>query len=200
MVGALIGGVGVKRLNGLRGGGAMLVGLALAAPAWAVYDPVFRDGFDPVPTYYVAVNGGSDSNPGTRALPWKTIGKAVSAATGVPAGSVIYIAPGVYLEKVVVQRDDITLAGYRNTPGDQPPILADLAPTEPIATVPELPEFDPSDMPLLDGGDRSADTTGIMIRERHGVSVRNINIRRYGAGVFTGHTADSDDDPALAFR
>lgn len=160
--------------------------MLVAAPAAAVYDPVFRDGFDPVPTYYVSVANGSDANPGTLALPWKTINKAVSAATAVPPGSVIYVKAGTYPEQVVVQRDDISLVGYRSTPGDQPPILANLAPTGPGAAVPELPAFDPADMPLLDGGARTREVA-IDMRGRRRITLRNLNIRNYnGYGILAG--------------
>ncbi|PWB53642.1 MAG: hypothetical protein C3F06_05875 [Candidatus Methanoperedenaceae archaeon] len=49
-------------------------------------------------TYYVAKNG-SDSNPGTKTLPWLTITKAANTAI---AGDIVYVANGTYHEKVVV--------------------------------------------------------------------------------------------------
>jgi hypothetical protein len=49
-------------------------------------------------TYFVATNG-KNSNPGTRASPWRTIQK---AANTVPPGSVVCVRGGVYNEVVVV--------------------------------------------------------------------------------------------------
>jgi Right handed beta helix region len=50
-------------------------------------------------TFFVATNG-SDSDPGTKAKPWRTIQK---AANSVPAGSTVEIRGGVYRERVVVR-------------------------------------------------------------------------------------------------
>lgn len=45
-------------------------------------------------TYYVNAATGLDTNPGTKALPWKTLTKAITTA---PAGvAYIYVAPGTY--------------------------------------------------------------------------------------------------------
>ena len=54
-------------------------------------------------TYYVRPDG-NDSNTGlgsTTALAWRTVQKAVGA-TGISSGDTVYIAPGTYLEQVVV--------------------------------------------------------------------------------------------------
>ena len=158
---------------------------AAAHPASAVYDPVFRDGFETVPAFYVSASTGSDGNPGTQAQPWKTINRAVKRIDGAPAGSIVHVRAGSYSENVVFGRDDITLAGYRNTPGDQPPILAD-ATINPDNGDPVFPDFDPEEMPLLDGGDR-ASGIGIDLRDRRRISVRNINIRNYAVGVLAGN-------------
>ena len=55
-------------------------------------------------TYYVRPNG-SDSNAGTGPATnqaWATIQKALGATSGVVGGDIIYVAPGHYLEQVVV--------------------------------------------------------------------------------------------------
>ena len=57
--------------------------------------------------YFVATNG-SNSNPGTQALPWKTISKAVQT---VRAGNTVYVRGGVYTEQV-----DITKSGTQEKP------------------------------------------------------------------------------------
>ena len=167
-------------------GAALALVLAVAPlPADAVYDPVFHDGFERVPAYYVSASTGSDGNPGTQAQPWKTINRAVKNANGAPAGSIVHVQAGAYDEDVVFKRDDITLAGYRSTPGDQPPILVD-APINPGNGDPVFPDFDPTQMPLLDGGDR-ASGIGIDLRDRRRISVRNINVRNYAVGVLAGN-------------
>jgi hypothetical protein len=51
-------------------------------------------------TYYVAPTG-NDSNPGTQALPWKTIQK---AANTLAAGDTVIVAAGTYPERVQVTR------------------------------------------------------------------------------------------------
>lgn len=50
--------------------------------------------------YYVAPNG-SDSSPGTRSMPFRTIQKAASLAQ---AGDVIYVSAGTYTESVTITR------------------------------------------------------------------------------------------------
>ncbi len=51
-------------------------------------------------TYYVSTSG-SDSNPGTQSLPWRTIGK---AGNSVSAGDTLYIRGGVYKEAMTLSR------------------------------------------------------------------------------------------------
>jgi len=68
-------------------------------------------------TYYVATRG-NDASPGTKAKPWRTIGK---AARTLSAGDTVYIRAGVYKEMVVPQNSGlsgqyITYAAY---PGEQ---------------------------------------------------------------------------------
>ncbi len=68
---------------------------------------------------YVDTVNGNDSNPGTQALPFKTIGKGVSVATAVVAttGSRIIVNPGTY-------RESITFA---NSPAGSLPITVEAA-------------------------------------------------------------------------
>lgn len=58
--------------------------------------------------YYVAKNG-SDSNPGTLALPWLTIGK---AARTLAAGDTVHVKAGTYNEKVTIRVQGNATAGY----------------------------------------------------------------------------------------
>lgn len=64
-------------------------------------------------TYYVDING-NDSNPGSEALPWRTIQK---AANSLQAGDMVYVKQGTYNERVVPQNSGtatayITYAAY----------------------------------------------------------------------------------------
>lgn len=166
---------------------ALLAFSGLAAQAHAVYDPVFKTGFETVPTFYVSASNGNNGNPGTLAQPWKTISHAVQDSNGAPSGSVVYVAAGIYNEHVVVARDNLTLIAYKATPGDQPPVLVSL-PIDP-STLADGYEFNPADMPLLDGGDR---TSGVafMMRNRKGITLRNFSIRGYAAGIRAGHQSN----------
>lgn len=74
-------------------------------------------------TYYVSVNGGSDSNPGTEAAPWKTI---KYAAAKMNAGDTTYVRGGTYnqddliwFRKSGTQSAPIKLL---NAPGETPKI------------------------------------------------------------------------------
>jgi hypothetical protein len=66
----------------------------------------------PSDTYYVAITG-RDSNPGTSAAPWRTIGKAVAVA---PAGSTILVRTGTYAP-FTVSRGHLEI---KADPGDSP--------------------------------------------------------------------------------
>ena len=157
--------------------------LASAAAPISAYDRVWASGFESIPTYYVATNG-SNSNPGTRAAPWKTITYAVDGSPA-PAGSTIYVAAGTYNEAVNVKKNGISLIGYKTEPGDQPLVLAnvpiDMGDDNPF------PAFDPSEMPLLDYGDRS-NGYGFLVQGRRDVSIRNFNIRNTKYGVSAGNS------------
>ncbi len=139
------------------------------------------------PAYYVSVNSGHDNNAGTRSAPWKTITRAVRSDSGVQPGSTIFVEAGTYPEQVVVQKDDIRLIGYKNTPGDQPPILVNQAIDS--ATLGSGYPFNANDM-LLDGGNR-ASGTGIDLRGRQKVTVRNFSLHRYAIGVNTGSASQN---------
>ena len=82
-------------------------------PTWfTVFLPLINKGVTPVPppnlTGYFVATTGSDSNPGTQALPWKTISKAVRT---VGAGDAVYVRGGIYTEQV-----DITKSGTQEKP------------------------------------------------------------------------------------
>lgn len=157
--------------------------------AQAYYDRVFRDGFDPA--YYVAANSGSDSSNGSRQNPWKTINRAVKNANGAPAGATVYVAPGTYQEAVVFARNDLSLIGYQNTPGDQPPILADVpVDTSQIVanSIDAFPPFDPTQMPLVLGADRAVSMC-VDLTDVTGITIKNLNIRNCKYGFYAGKSS-----------
>ncbi|MEO5560888.1 MAG: hypothetical protein ABIO49_13270 [Dokdonella sp.] len=162
--------------------------LASAAAPVSAYDRVLADGFESIPTYYVATTG-DNANPGTRALPWKTIKYAVGDSSPTPAGSVIYVAAGTYIEQVTVAKDGVSLIGYKAEPGDQPRVLANVPIYMDLSQTDDerFPAFDPAEMPLLDHGDRSTGF-GFLVQDRQNVTIRNFNIRNYAYGVSAGNS------------
>ncbi len=72
-------------------------------------------------TYYVSP-AGSDANPGTQALPWKTIQK---AANTLAAGDTVLIRAGTYNQRLFITRGGSATGGYityKNYPGETPVI------------------------------------------------------------------------------
>jgi hypothetical protein len=82
--------------------GTALVTVALFALIASIGATAFAD------TYYVATNG-NDKNPGTLALPWRTIQKACNT---VSAGSTVQIRAGRYHEKVQVNVSGSAAGGW----------------------------------------------------------------------------------------
>jgi hypothetical protein len=68
-------------------------------------------------TYHVSSSSGSDSNPGTVGLPFRTIQRAVNVAS---AGDTILVGPGTYHEAVVINTPNLTIQGLDST---NPPVL-----------------------------------------------------------------------------
>lgn len=64
-------------------------------------------------THHINTSTGNDTNTGlSPAQAWKTIGRANdTAATSVPTGSVVCIAPGTYYEAIQPRRDGVTYRG-----------------------------------------------------------------------------------------
>lgn len=141
--------------------------------------------------YFLDADKGNDSNPGTKDKPWKTLTYAVSKASPAPNGSTFFVKAGYYREAgVVVQKNGITISGYREKPNDSPLIIADSGHAIDLltvtgsgkqATVPVVRE-----MPVLAGFDRDGDTTGINVRGTTGVTIRNIAITGYLRGLVAG--------------
>ena len=88
-------------LVAIFGCGYEAVGSALPSHQDETESPADRStaSTSPASTYYVAPDG-HDLNPGTEALPWRTIQK---AADTLVAGDTVYIKAGVYEEQVIPQ-------------------------------------------------------------------------------------------------
>ncbi len=81
----------------------ILVSIAVAGSAAAQLPTYAQVGSERLTcTRYVSTSG-NDANPGTAALPWRTINKAVRASTGLGGGAVVCVAEGTYNERVDVQ-------------------------------------------------------------------------------------------------
>lgn len=129
-------------------------------------------------TYYVSSTG-NDANTGTLTLPWKTV---THAATIAQAGDIVYVKAGLYAEAAIFSNSGssgkpILFQGYKNTPGDEPPLLVNNAD-------PHKP-FDSNDMPTFDGGDR-ANGIGFYCEDQRYLVFKNFQIRNYAYGFFGG--------------
>ncbi len=162
--------------------------LASAAAPASAYDRILVDGFESIPTFYVATTG-DDANPGTLDSPWRTIAYAVGDSSPAPDGSVIYVAAGTYTDQVTVAKDGISLIGYKTAPGDQPRVLANVPIYMDLTQTDDerFPAFDPAEMPLLDHGNR-ASGFGFLVQGRQNITIRNFNIRNYAYGVSAGNS------------
>lgn len=129
-------------------------------------------------SYYVSSTG-NNANPGTLALPWKTITHAASIAD---AGDVVFVKAGLYNENVVLSRSGIsgkpiTFQGYKSIPGDEPPLLVNNG--DPYKA------YDNSDMPTFDGGNR-LDGIGFNCRNQRFLIIKNFQIENYAYGFIAG--------------
>ncbi len=113
----------------------------------AVYGPVLAE------TYYVDKNHGSasDSNPGTPALPWKTIGHATET---ISAGDTLYIRAGIYYEPVYIENSGI--------PEDYILISAY-----------------PGETPIIDGTGVTSSGTGIVLNKDY-IKIAGLEIQNWG--------------------
>jgi hypothetical protein len=106
--------------------------------------------------YFVSISG-LDTNPGTEALPWRTIQK---AANSLAAGDTAWVRTGIYKERVTVNVSGNPTGGpvsFRAFPGEKP---------------------------IIDGArfiPRKDDTALFLIKDREYVLVQGFEIRRYKA-------------------
>lgn len=140
-------------------------------------------------SYYVSSTG-NNANPGTLALPWKTITHAASIAD---AGDIVFVKAGLYNENVVLSRSGIsgkpiTFQGYKSTPGDDPPLLVNNG--DPYKA------YDNSDMPTFDGGNRS-DGIGFNCRNQRFLIIKNFQIQNYAYGLIAGGASGMDGNNVI---
>jgi hypothetical protein len=133
--------------------------------------------------YYVSTSGSNTNSGLSQALSWKTITYAASNSSAVVPGDTVYVKAGSYgAEKVVFQKSGtavspISYIGYKDTPGDEPPLL--VSSTNPYAV------FQSSDMPLLDGGNRASGTAFNASNQKYLV-LKNFQIQNYEYGIIAG--------------
>ncbi len=129
-------------------------------------------------TYYVTTNGNNENDGLSEANAWRTIRYAVSQ---VVTGDSVNVKAGNYGNERIVfnvsgqQGRPIVIEGYKMTPGD-------ITNTDWWQYGEEL---DASQMPLLDGGDRSSGTAFDM-NDSHYITLKNFQITNYLAGIQAG--------------
>lgn len=94
-------------------------GSVLSGPPYLMYFPFALNGNGMDDAAFYVSKQGSDSNPGTFTLPWKTIRK---AASSVKAGDIVYIRGGTYPEYVSINRSGTASQPIRfwAYPGENP--------------------------------------------------------------------------------
>ncbi len=126
-------------------------------------------------TYYVTTSG-NDGNSGlSEASAWRTIAYAANHAT--IAGDIVYVKAGLYDNENVnissgISGNLIRFEGYKNTPGD-------ITNTDWWSYPNSL---DASEMPLLDGHDRS-DGNNVAFNMSSYTEIKNFQIENYYIGV-----------------
>ncbi len=127
--------------------------------------------------YYISTSGNNDNDGLSEESPWRTISYSTNK---VLPGDTVYVKAGDYGSEQVVMSVDgtvdkpIVFEGYTTVPGDNP----DTGWAYPANIV-----FDPTLMPLLDGGDRT-EGTGITLHSRQYVVVKNFQIQNYAIGLY----------------
>ncbi len=128
--------------------------------------------------YYVSTTGDDNNSGLSESQAWRTITFAASSTSPVSPGDIVYIKAGNYENENVVFEIDgtkgnpITFEGYQTVPGDNP---------DPGWKYGD--SLDASEMPLLDGDDRSA-RIGIKAHSRKYIIIKNIQIRNYRFGLY----------------
>jgi hypothetical protein len=131
--------------------------------------------------YYVAVDG-DDNNSGTGIdVPFASLQRALDVMVG--GGNMVWVKAGTYSEGAVAGEPYLSdasepnvIEGYKLAPGD---ISTNYYSYVPLSDV----EFDPTEMPLFDGGTRENGLTFFNFGYNQYYIVRNIQIRRYNKGI-----------------
>ena len=112
-------------------------------------------------TYYVTLNG-NNSNDGLgsgNGNAWRTLTYAMSVASPVLPGDLIYVKGGNYgnenvvFEKSGIPGSPITIQGYKTTPGDSPAVL--------INNVNPYASYTTTEMPTYTGSSRATGTASM---------------------------------------
>ncbi|MBS2029278.1 MAG: hypothetical protein JST54_15360 [Deltaproteobacteria bacterium] len=85
---------------------------AQTRPVGPQADPCLADATPAGTIFYVDPTNGDDGNPGSKALPKKTLGAAITATVGAPTGSEIHICAGQLDESVVLNQPVSIKGGY----------------------------------------------------------------------------------------
>jgi Bacterial Ig domain/Periplasmic copper-binding protein (NosD) len=141
---------------------------------------LFAPSAAPAADYYVAP-GGSDSNPGSSASPWRTLQK---AANSVGAGDAVHVGNGTY-------------AGFQITAGGSATSRitfvangSSVLVNQPNSSTPDNINVEGADYVVIDGFVvEDAPRVGIRAVQATGVVIRNNTVRRSGlTGILTGWT------------
>lgn len=138
-------------------------------------------------TYYVSTTGNNSNSGLTEALAWKSISYSASSESPVTAGDTVYVEAGDYgAENVVISKSGtpglpISFIGYKNTPGDAPPLLVNSA--DPYAA------FVSIDMPTFNGANRATAGIGFNCADQNYLIIKNFQIENYAYGFVAGGTS-----------
>lgn len=147
--------------------------------------------------YYVSTSGNNSNSGSSLTSAWKTLTYAAGSSSPILPGDTIYVQAGNYgAENVVFKKSGTTskpiaFIGFKNKPGDAPPLL--INDTDPYA------DYSTSNMPTFDGKDRSK---GIAFncRNQNNLIIKNFQIQNYGYGLICGSTTQKDDSRLVIYN
>jgi len=130
--------------------------------------------------YYVSTTGNNSNDGLSEATAWRSITFAASSKSPVKPGDIIYVKAGNYgaenvdFEKSGKRDMPISFIGYKTSPGDITSMYYSYRKDKPL---------DPSEMPLLFGGDRDKGM-GFKITSKSYINLKNFQISDYAYCVF----------------
>lgn len=144
-------------------------------------------------TYYVTLNG-NNSNDGLgsgNGNAWRTLTYAMSVASPVLPGDLIYVKGGNYgnenvvFEKSGIPGSPITIQGYKTTPGDSPAVL--------INNVNPYASYTTTEMPTYTGSSRATGTAFDMKNSQY-IIMKNFQVTTYYRGFLLGFNTAANYD------